>query len=320
MALELDADFRQPFGYRRQDHFNQFAILDRLRKLMNRRGQVYIDLPSERPRVGVLDGELQLTVSETVRISVAQNGQGREIPIPGLARYLGELKKSQRVLIRDGNIALRIVNVSANEATATVETATEAIATNNNVVLPDSDLMFHPLTEPDVALLKKYRDAGFAPDWVLLSFVISTQQIDEAREQLKTIFGERAPKIMVKIETVKSFERMETLLADSDGLLVARGDLGVAVAPERLPAMQEDIVRACRTAGKPVLVATQFLQIFADTGVPNRAELSDLALAVRQGVSGILLTKETSGSKFPRESMELVRRVIEIETGRLRGK
>ncbi len=330
-ALEFDADFRQPFGYRKQDHFGQFAIVDRLRKQMNRRGTVYIDLPSERPRVGVLATELQLTVGQAVRISTAAqissprtlpDGEGcgtqiPEIPIPGLARYMGEIKPGNRVLIRDGNIALKVTGVSDSEASAVVETATEAIWTNNNVVLPDSDLMFHPLTQPDLEMLRQYRESSFAPDWVLLSFVTSVQQIEEARVQLREIFADRAPKIMVKIETAKSFERMGALLANSDGLLVARGDLGVAVAPERLPAMQEDIVRACHAAGKPVLVATQFLQVFADTGVPNRAELSDLALAVRQGVSGILLTKETSGSKFPREAMQLVKRVIGVESQRI---
>lgn len=228
---------------------------------------------------------------------------------------MGQLEVGHRVLIRDGNIALRVTAVS-EAATAIIETATEAIWTNNNVVLPDSELVFHPMTGPDLALLHQYRQAGFAPDWVMLSFVISVRQIEEAREQLHGIFGEHAPKIMVKIETAKSFERRNALLANCDGLLVARGDLGVAVAPERLPAMQEDIVATCRSARKPVMVATQFLQIFADTGVPNRAELSDLALAVRQGVSSILLTKETSGSKFPRDAMQLVKRVIEVETSR----
>jgi pyruvate kinase len=313
-ALALEADFRQPFGYRVQDHFAQFAIVDRLRRQMGKTAQVYVDLPSERPRIGILDAELNLQPGQRVRVCAAERGRAPDaVPIPALLRFLPALQAGHRLLIRDGHTVLRLREVTESEAIAEVETTVESIATNNNIMFPDSAVRFEPIVEDDRRLLKRYRQASFMPDWVMLSLVTSVPQVQAARASLAEIFGQRTPRVMVKIETAKSVEQMQALLGDCEGLLVGRGDLGMTMPPEQIPAIQEDVVLACRQAGKPVLVATEYLQRFAETGAPNRAELSDLALAVRQGVDGIVLTKETSGSPYALESVRLARRVIEVE-------
>jgi pyruvate kinase len=315
--LALDADFRQPFGYRVQDHFAQFAIVDRLRKELGKAAQVYVDLPSERPRVGVLDAELRLQPGQRVRICAAErNSAPDEVPIPALTRFLPALQAGHRLLIRDGHTVLRLKALAQSEAIAEVESTIEGVATNNNIMFPDSAVLFEPIVEQDRQLLERYRQASFAPDWIMLSLVTSTRQVQTARSLLTEIFGSRAPRLMVKIETAKSVEQMQALLDVCEGLLVGRGDLGMTMPPERIPAIQEDVVLACCRAGKPVLVATEYLQRFAETSIANRAELSDLALAVRQGVDGIVLTKETSGSPYALESVRLAKRVIEVERSR----
>lgn len=316
-ALALDADFRQPFGYRVQDHFAQFAIIDRLRTQLGKAAQVYVDLPSERPRIGRLESELRLQPGQHVRVSAADHGRvPDEVPIPALPRFLPALQPGHRLLIRDGHTVLRILTLDKTGATAQVESTVESIATNNNIMFPDSAVLFEPIVEDDHKLLECYRRASFAPDWIMLSLVTSTRQVATARSMLAGIFSGRPPRVMVKIETAKSVEQMQALLEVSDGLLVGRGDLGMTMPPETIPAIQEDVVLACRKAGKPVPVATEYLQRFAETGIPNRAELSDVALAVRQGAHGIVLTKETSSSPFALESVRLAKRVIEVERKR----
>jgi pyruvate kinase len=316
-AIELDADFRQPFGYRVQDHFAQFAIVDNLRRRLAKRAQVYVDLPSERPRIGVLAAELWMKAGQPVRVTTASHSQASDqIPIPALSRFLPALQPGHRLLIRDGHTVLRVQRTDSTGLLAEVVCCIESIATNNNVMFPDSGVQFEPLVADDRELLRRYCNAGFAPDWVMLSLVTSTDQVMRAREELAGIFGDKAPRVMVKIETSKSVERLRDLLAISDGLLVGRGDLGMTVPPEHVPAIQEDAVIACRGAAKPVLVATEFLRWFAESGVPNRAELSDVALAVRQRVDGIVLTKETSGSRYALESVRLAKRIIAVEHGR----
>jgi pyruvate kinase len=249
-------------------------------------------------------------------IAAAQSNADNEVPVPALTRFLISLEPGHRLLIRDGHTVLRVQSVHQGIVETQVERAVEAVATNNNIMFPDSAVGFEPIVDADRELLCRYREAAFTPDWVLLSLISSTTQVVSAKGVLRNIFGDAMPRVMVKIETAKSVERMRELLNISDGLLVGRGDLGMTMPPECIPAIQEDVATACRCAGKPVLVATEFLQRFAESGVPNRAELSDVALAVRQRVSGIVLTKETSGSLHALDSVKLARRVIEVELAR----
>lgn len=319
-AIELDAEFRQPFGYRVQDHFAQFALVKGAGEKLRAVAEVYVDLPSERPRVGVIKGELRLREGQHCRVvSAKRAGKRGELPVPELRRFLPDIDAGHRILVRDGHTVLRVLRCDGDSAETEVERSIEGVATNNNIMFPDSAVRFEPITDPDRELLRRYRDAGFAPEWVMLSLVTSTTQAERARTELASIFGGRLPKVMVKIETAKSVDRMRDLLRVSDGLLVGRGDLGMTVAPETIPAIQENVVRECHQAGKRVLVATEFLQRFAETGIPNRAELSDVALAVRQRVHGIVLTKETSGSPYALESVRLAKRIIEVESSRMKS-
>ncbi len=321
-ALELGADFRQPFGYRGQPHFDQFATIQRERERLLATGspisgEVYVDLPSERPRLGVVSSPVHLNEGEKVRLRASERSTTPgEIPIPALARFVGAVAPGHRILLRDGNVVLRVCEIESPQVlTAEVLRAVQPVETNNNLMLPDSAVQFEPVVEEDRVLLARYRDNGFLPDWVMLSLIASVEQVNKARRELQLMFESRAPRVMVKIETSKSVELMHELLQVSDGLLVGRGDLGMTMPPECIPAIQQKVVNVCRAAGKPVLVATEFLQRYAETGVPNRAELSDVALAVRQGVSGIVLTKETSSSLHALDSVRLARRIIEVERG-----
>ena len=142
-------------------------------------------------------------------------------------------------------------------------------------------------------------------DWVALSFVQRAEDISEARE----IIGDRAW-IMAKIETPAAIRELAAIVALADGIMVARGDLGVELPPEEVPELQRLIVRSCRQAGKPVVVATQMLESMTRAPVPTRAEVSDIATAIYDGVDAVMLSAETASGAHPMEAVAMMNRII----------
>ena len=142
-------------------------------------------------------------------------------------------------------------------------------------------------------------------DWVALSFVQRPEDIAEARE----IIGDRAW-IMAKIETPAAIRELAAIVALADGIMVARGDLGVELPPEEVPELQRLIVRSCRQAGKPVVVATQMLESMVHAPVPTRAEVSDIATAIYDGVDAVMLSAETAAGAHPLEAVAMMNRII----------
>ena len=153
------------------------------------------------------------------------------------------------------------------------------------------------------------------PDWVALSLIASPQDVQEARAEVRKCLG-GGVRVMAKFETVAAVECAEAIIDAADGIMVARGDLGLAVGYTRLPGVQEQLVAAARSAGKPVVVATQILETFAATGLPQRPELSDLSLIARQRADAIMLGKETVFSPRPLDCIRLAAEVLTYETRR----
>ena len=171
------------------------------------------------------------------------------------------------------------------------------------VNLPQVVLPISALTEKD------RRDLAFGlslgVDWIGLSFV---QRPDDVAEARKLIGGRAA--VMTKLEKPAAIERLDEILALSDGVMVARGDLGVELPPEDVPSIQKQVVRRCREAGKPVVVATQMLESMINSPAPTRAEASDVATAVYDGADAVMLSAETAAGAYPREAVAIMSRII----------
>jgi len=147
-------------------------------------------------------------------------------------------------------------------------------------------------------------------DWIALSFVQRPEDLDEARELTRS----RA-RIMTKLEKPSAVEALEAIVDRSDAVMVARGDLGVELPAEKVPAIQRRIVRACRRAGKPVIVATQMLESMINSPVPTRAEASDVATAIYQGADAVMLSAESASGKYPLDAVGMMDRIIrEVES------
>jgi pyruvate kinase len=215
----------------------------------------------------------------------------------------------------DGRLSFIIQELHHGSVLAHMEKGTIPLKSSNSIFLPDSPSPFAVMTSEDRSLLQSFRTKRLRPDWLALSLVGSPEDVVCARREARELLGTDT-KIMAKFETEQALNWMEDIIAEADGVMVARGDLGLAVGYIRLPEAQENLVAAARRVGKPVIVATQTLEMFAETGLPQRAELSDLSLIARQRADGVMLGKETVFSPRPIETIGFAVEMLTYETRR----
>jgi pyruvate kinase len=214
------------------------------------------------------------------------------LPHPEILR---SVEPGDRLLIDDGKLALRCLANDGKTLRCTVVSGTK-ISDRKGVSLPDTDLPVGALTEKDRRDLEAVLEAGV--DWLALSFV---QRPDDLAEARKLARGRAS--ILAKIEKPQAVARLPEIIELSDALMVARGDLGVEMPLEAVPGIQKQITRACRRAGKPVVVATQMLESMITAPVPTRAEVSDVSIAVFEGADCIMLSAESAAGQYPVEAV-----------------
>ena len=313
IAAAIDAGagwFRLPMGYRTRDHVEHGMRVRRVAASRGREVKLLFDLPSERLRLGET---APLEVSPGIECWLVQSGQpapANALQVPSLEKLTGVVSPGHRVLALDGRIVLRVLELQGSAMLVRVERGTGRLQTNNSLVFPDSDVSYALVTEEDISLLQRAADSGIHPDWIAFSLVRSADQFNAACEMLRPIFP-RHVSFMAKLETQAAIRQGDGLVNAADGIMVARGDLGLVVKPEELPQIQARLVATARTGGKSVVVATQFLENFAETGVPQRCELTDLVVAAQQQATAVMLGKETVFSRHPIESIELARRCLD---------
>jgi pyruvate kinase len=266
--------------------------------------------------------ELKLSVGDRVLFWDPENGTEEpsqngivHVPLPGLASLVAKLKTKQRMWFCDGRLSFTIDELREGFVLASMEKGTIPLKSSNSIFLPDSPSPFAVMTPQDCALLRSFRSQKLYPDWIALSLVGAPEDVVCARQEARNQLGVET-KIMAKFETEQALGSIDSIIQEADGVMVARGDLGLAVGYIRLPEAQEALVAAARRAGKPVVVATQALEIFAETGLPQRAELSDLSLIARQRADAIMLGKETVFSPRPIECIRFAAEMLAYETRR----
>ncbi len=286
------------------------ARVERLRAAARKAGRapaVLADLQGPRLRIGALpDGGVELRPGEAVTL-VAGRKQSAAGTLPVDSVLLSRVvQKGHRVLIDDGTKALRVLSTRGERVRCEVERG-GTVTPRKGINLPDSELPVAALTTKDRRDLQSAVDLD--ADWLAVSFVRRARDVVSARRLLKRA-GSAMP-VMSKIERPEAVDHLDEILAESDGILVARGDLGVEVSPEQVPLLQKTIVEAANAAGKPVVTATQMLESMRESSRPTRAEASDVANAVLDGSSALLLTAETAAGRYPVESVAMMARIIE---------
>ncbi len=322
-AIEAGARwFRLPCGYRQRPHLENARAIRAAAEQTGQPVQLLMDLPSSRPRTGKM-AELRLDIGDRVVFwdpesdpTPPAEAKPSPVPLPGLSSLLEKLGQGQRMWFCDGRLEFRVDELSGRHVLAHLDRGSVTLKSSNAICLPDSSSPYVIVTAEDRALLNSFARAGLIPDWIALSLICSPQDMSDGRREVREQLGADV-RMMAKIETAEALQETEAIIAQSDGVMVARGDLGPAVEFVRLPEAQEQIVAAARRLGKVSVVATQVLETFAETGIPQRAELSDLSLAARQRPDAVMLGKETVYSPRPIESIRLARDVLSYETCRL---
>ncbi|WP_313537110.1 pyruvate kinase [Sphingomonas sp.] len=208
-----------------------------------------------------------------------------------------------RLLLDDGKLVLRVTDVAPDRLTTIVEVG-GALSNNKGLNVPDMVLPLAALTEKDRSDLSFAVEQG--ADWIALSFVQRPEDLMEAR---RLIGGKAA--LLAKIEKPSAIARLEEILEQCDGVMVARGDLGVELPPQTVPPLQKRIVESARRLGRPVIVATQMLESMIESPSPTRAEVSDVATAVYDGADAIMLSAESAAGKWPIESVSMMNSIAD---------
>ncbi|MHC8509185.1 MAG: pyruvate kinase [Rhodospirillales bacterium] len=303
--FEAGADaFRMNFSHGDQDgHKERLGIIRALEKELNRPICVMLDLQGPKLRVGEFTGgaaELETGAAFRLDLDAALGGAARaHLPHPEIFKAL---KPGTELLLDDGRIRLRVEDCSPEHAHTRVEVG-GTLSDHKGVNVPSVLLDLSPLTEKDLADLRFGLEIGV--DWVALSFVQRGADVEEA----KKIIAGRAW-VMSKLEKPAAVEYLDDIVKFSDGVMVARGDLGVELPPEDVPAIQKRVVRACQKAGRPVTVATQMLDSMVGAPTPTRAEVSDVATAVYDGADSVMLSAETAVGEYPAETVAMMDRII----------
>jgi pyruvate kinase len=288
-------------------HAQKAKLVEHIRALekeLHRPTTILFDLQGPKLRVGHFAGgsaELQKGERFTLdRNRKAGDSTRVELPHPELFKAIGE---GDRVLVDDGRIRLKVTRAGDSEIVTEVQVG-GTISDHKGVNVPDVVVPIPALTDKD------RKDLKFAleqkTDWIALSFVQRPEDVAEARE----LIGEKAA-LMAKIEKPAALERLNDIIALSDGVMVARGDLGVELPPWRVPPIQNRIVACARQFGKPVVVATQMLESMISSPSPTRAEVSDVATAIYDGADAVMLSAESATGDYPCEAVQMMDRIAQ---------
>lgn len=297
--------FRLNFSHgSHEDHRNSVFLIRKIEREVEQPIGILLDLQGPKLRVGKMaDGSVKLEAGASYRLDLdEQPGDSTRAPLPH-AEVFAALKEGVQILLDDGKLRLEVQGCGPDFADTKV-IAGGMLSDRKGVNLPEVVLPLSPLTDKDHEDLAFGLDLGV--DWIGLSFVQRPEDVVEARKLVE----DRAA-IMTKIEKPAALNCLAELVALSDAVMVARGDLGVEMPPEDVPVKQKEIIRACRLAGRPVVVATQMLDSMVSSPAPTRAEASDVATAVYDGADAVMLSAETAAGDYPRESVVMMNRIIE---------
>ena len=295
-------------------HENKKEIIERIRQI-NKSQPINIailgDLQGPKLRVGEIEGGKIALVEGKDMIFTTEKMVGTTAKVyvsyPNLSK---DVKVGERIFLDDGKMELRAKEIINDTEIRVSVTLGGTLTPKKGVNLPDSALTMPSLTEKDLADLEFIIDNDL--DWVALSFVRKANDIIDLKKRIK----EKNSKIKVisKIEMPEALRNIRDIIVESDGVMVARGDLGVEVPVEQVPMIQKEIIRRCMRRAKPVIVATQMMESMMERTKPNRSEVTDVANAVLEGADAVMLSGETAMGDYPKLVVEMMSKIImEVE-------
>ena len=268
------------------------------------RPSILADLAGPKVRLRKLDKPIQLIVGQSVIISSGARKEG-VIPISkGL--IFGEIEDDAKVMINDGKICLKIIKRLSEDSFECETIIGGKLKGKKGVNFLGVKLEVPSLTLQDEQDLLLALENG--ADWIALSFTRSRSDYDLIKSKINS-FGSKTP-VMAKIEKWEAVDNLDDIVSAFDGVMVARGDLGVELPLERVPVIQKEIIKKARHYGKPVVIATQMLDSMIKNPFPTRAEVSDIANSIIDGADALMVTGETAMGDFPKEVISMLSKVI----------
>ncbi len=291
-----------------QEHKKRIDAFKKVRDEVGRPVPLLLDTKGPEIRTGRFeDGEITLVEGDTfilVNNDIIGNNKQSTITYKELYR---DVHKGSRILINDGLVELEVERVKGKDIYCTVLNG-GTIGNNKGINVPGAEIHLPSLTDQDIADIKFGIENEF--DFIAASFVRKATDVIEIKKVLDKHNGQGI-KVIAKIENREGIQNFDEIIKVADGIMVARGDLGVEIPVEEVPIVQKTLIEKCYKNGKPVITATQMLDSMIRNPRPTRAEASDIANAIYDGTSAIMLSGETAAGKYPIESLELMSKIAE---------
>ena len=291
-----------------EEHLGRLNKLKAVRDSMSRPVATIMDTKGPEIRIKSLDVKnISLEAGDTFTLTtedVVGNGERVAVTYPKLHE---EVKPGMEILIDDGLVALRVEEIQGSEIRCTVENG-GTLSANKSINIPGVHIHLPALTEKDISDIQFAVENDF--DFIAASFIRRADDVRSIREVLHRFGGDNI-QIISKIENQEGVDNIDEILEVSDGIMVARGDLGVEIPAAKVPVLQKQIIRKGLRSGKPIITATQMLDSMIRNPRPTRAEVSDVANAVFDGTSCVMLSGETAGGKYPLEALTAMVGIVE---------
>lgn len=286
------------------------TMAEKLRKVAKFHGRhvgILADISGPKLRVGVLDEPVVLVEGEIVELREVGEPQRSKVSIPISAMgSLSQLKPGETVSFADGMLIVRVQKILGDTVEAKVEVGGK-LTSHKGVNFPTAKLALPTLTEKDLLDIEFCLDLGV--DFFAISFVRRVEDVLHVRDLISKSTARFLPRIISKIERPEALEDIEPIVRASDGIMVARGDLGVEIPPEQVPIEQKRIIHLCNRIGRPVVTATQMLESMVTSTMPTRAEATDVANAIFDGTDAVMLSAETAAGAHPIEALKYMARI-----------
>lgn len=302
--------FRINFSH--ADYTDVKSRIDMIRELNDEFGyttSILADLQGPKLRVGVMKEDVVVSKGDKITFTTAEDILGTaERVYMNYKEFPKDVNPGERILLDDGKLIFEVTKTDKNTEVEAVVVQGGPLKSKKGVNLPNTKVSLPALTEKDI------RDAKFAiendVDWIALSFVRTPNDLEDLQDLIAEHSDHKIP-IIAKIEKPEAVENIDKIVAFCDGLMVARGDLGVEVPAEEVPLIQKKLIHRAKTARIPVIVATQMMETMITSLTPTRAEVNDVANSVMDGADAVMLSGETSVGNYPVEVIQTMTRIIE---------
>lgn len=303
--------FRLNFSHgSHHDHLQTIQNTQALNQELDTHVALLADLSGPKIRTGIIKNNSMPLEQDQEIVLTTQQMESRQgtisVNYPDFAK---DVRAGERILIDDGKIQLQALHSNGTDKVTAVVKQAGILHSHKGVNLPNTALSLPSLTEKD------YKDLDFITqqpfNWVALSFVRQAEDISQLRHKLEALQPNNQIFIMAKIEKPEAIKNIRSIIAQSDGIMVARGDLAVEIPQEQMPVSQKIINNECIAANKPIVIATQMMEGMINNMRPTRAELNDVANAVLDGADALMLSAETSVGHFPLETIQTMQSIID---------